>query len=67
MGSCCCLSMRACMRKSAVVFSVSDKNIREDADCIFLFISRLFLSTILFILFSILRVWVTILFIVQLI
>ena len=55
-----------------MVFSVSDKNIREDADCIFLFISRLYLcTTILFILFTIYYafglVWVTILFIVQLI
>lgn len=37
MGSCFYLSMRACMRKSAVVFSVSDENKREDADCIFFF------------------------------
>lgn len=37
MGSCFYLSMRACMRKSAVVFSVSDENKREDSDCFFYF------------------------------
>jgi len=44
MGSCFYLSMRACMRKSAVVFSVSDENKREDSDCIFFFIYELEIS-----------------------
>lgn len=61
MGSWFYLSMRACMRKSAVVFSVSDGNKRDDADCIFNFIIHLLFSTIL-ISFLLFRVWDALLF-----